>query len=310
MQKYAHNKNQAESGGTRPYLEMPLWWVSMGLMTFGETGNFLAYAYAPATVVAPLGAVSVISNCVLASYVLKEEINGRNILGVALAVVGAVLIVCYAPSSDKDLTITLLEEYMSEPGFIVFVLLILAALGLLFALPERYKKRYVVVYVLICSLTGCLTVMCVKGASTALILTFQGKNQFDHLMPFVLVFAMVGTLLVQVKYLNLAMINFGASEVVPIYYVLFTLASIVGGIVLYKEFEQHCPEDNPDCHYTLLFLFGCLVTFTGVYLIAFNKQQNKPAVEKPWEQHLDRTATEGREKMLAAAEAETEMEAR
>lgn len=304
MQKYAHNKNQAESGGTRPYIEMPLWWFSMGLMTFGETGNFLAYAYAPATVVAPLGAVSVISNCVLAGYVLKEEINGRNILGVALAVVGAVLIVCYAPSSEQDLTITLLEEYMSEPGFIVFVLFIMAALAALFSLPESYKKRYVVVYVLICSLTGCLTVMCVKGASTALILTFQGKNQFDHLMPFVLVIAMVGTLLVQVKYLNLAMINFGASEVVPIYYVLFTLASIIGGIVLYKEFEQHCPADNPDCHYTLLFLLGCVITFTGVYLIAFNTQQKKPPPPKVWA-HLGPKAADGSEKMIPA---ETEME--
>jgi hypothetical protein len=34
----------------------------MALMFVGEAGNFLAYAYAPATLVAPLGAVSVISN--------------------------------------------------------------------------------------------------------------------------------------------------------------------------------------------------------------------------------------------------------
>lgn len=38
----------------------------MIMMALGETGNFLAYAYAPATVVAPLGAVSVISNSLLA----------------------------------------------------------------------------------------------------------------------------------------------------------------------------------------------------------------------------------------------------
>jgi hypothetical protein len=31
----------------------------------GEVGNFLAYGWAPTTLVAPLGAVSVISNCVL-----------------------------------------------------------------------------------------------------------------------------------------------------------------------------------------------------------------------------------------------------
>jgi len=35
----------------------------------------------------------------------------------------------------------------------------------------------------------------------------------------------------QVRILNLAMINFGASEVVPVYYVLFTMASIGSGMV-------------------------------------------------------------------------------
>ena len=40
----------------QPYIRLKLWWVGMVLMAMGETGNFLAYAYAPATVVAPLGA--------------------------------------------------------------------------------------------------------------------------------------------------------------------------------------------------------------------------------------------------------------
>jgi hypothetical protein len=59
--------------------------------------------------------------------------------------------------------------------------------------------------------------------------------------------------------------------VVPVYYVLFTLSSIVGGIVLYKEYHQHCPPAAPDCHYTLFFLLGIAVTFCGVYLIAFSR---------------------------------------
>lgn len=71
------------------------------------------------------------------------------------------------------------------------------------------------------------------------------------------------------KYLNLAMINFGASEVVPVYYVMFTFWSILGGMVLYKEYHQNCPEGNPECHYTLWFLLGCAITFSGVYLITF-----------------------------------------
>lgn len=97
------------------------------------------------------------------------------------------LIVSYAPSSDQQLTMEVLAEYMSEMGFVVFVVCILVVTSGLFLLPDKYKKHYVVVYTLICSLTGCLTVMCVKGVSTALILTLQGHNQFFNVLPWVLV---------------------------------------------------------------------------------------------------------------------------
>ena len=95
----------------------------------------------------------------------------------------------------------------------------------------------------------------------------QGDNQFYNFLPWVLVMTVVVTLMIQLKYLNLAMMHFGASEVVPVYYVLFTFCSIMAGVLLYKEYHQHCPPDAPDCHYTLFFLGGCFVTFFGVHLI-------------------------------------------
>jgi uncharacterized membrane protein len=113
-QKYAHNENEKRSAGKVSYLRLKMWWVGMLLMALGETGNFLAYAYAPATVVAPLGAVSVISNCFLAHFVLKEHIGLRNLLGVFLAILGSVIIVTYAPSSDRQLTMDLLVRCLTE----------------------------------------------------------------------------------------------------------------------------------------------------------------------------------------------------
>jgi len=276
-QKYAHNMNELDSGGARPYMQLPMWWLGMTLMTLGETGNFLAYAYAPATLVAPLGAVTVISNCILAHYVLKENINSRNVWGVVLAIVGAVFIVTYAPSSDQQLTMDLLEQYMTGKLFVAYMFCLIAVITSLFLTRESHQKRYVVIYVLICSMTGSITVMCVKGVSTALILTFQGHNQFIYFVPWMLLVTTIGTILIQMRYLNLAMINFGASEVVPVYYVLFTFWSILGGMVLYKEYHQNCPDANPHCNYTLWFLLGCVITFSGVYLITFASKEETDA---------------------------------
>eukprot|EP00293_Proteomonas_sulcata_P006623 CAMPEP_0184329616 /NCGR_PEP_ID=MMETSP1049-20130417/144247_1 /TAXON_ID=77928 /ORGANISM="Proteomonas sulcata, Strain CCMP704" /LENGTH=467 /DNA_ID=CAMNT_0026651999 /DNA_START=27 /DNA_END=1430 /DNA_ORIENTATION=+ len=278
LQKYVHNENEKVSGGETPYTKIPLWWVGMGVMILGETGNFLAYAYAPATLVAPLGAVSVISNCILAHYVLKENLQKSNIAGVILAILGSVLIVTYAPGSDKELTMEILEQYMSQGSFLVFLIFIILTVIGLFMINEEYKKKYVVVYVLICSLLGCITVMCVKGVSTALIRTLSGDFAFGHLLPWILTFTLLGTTVIQIRILNQAMINFGASEVVPVYYVLFTFCSIVGGMVLYKEYHQHCPDNEPNCHRTLLFFLGCVTTFSGVFLITFGEKTTEEAV--------------------------------
>ena len=38
----------------------PLWWAGMLTMIVGEGANFAAYAFAPAILVTPLGALSII----------------------------------------------------------------------------------------------------------------------------------------------------------------------------------------------------------------------------------------------------------
>ena len=49
----------AGSGGFS-YLLQPLWWSGLLTMIVGEVANFAAYAFAPAILVTPLGALSII----------------------------------------------------------------------------------------------------------------------------------------------------------------------------------------------------------------------------------------------------------
>ena len=42
------------------YLREPIWWAGMIAMVVGEAANFTAYAFAPAILVTPLGALSII----------------------------------------------------------------------------------------------------------------------------------------------------------------------------------------------------------------------------------------------------------
>ncbi len=111
---------------------VPAWFLCSNLRDSNACDCLAAYAYAPATKVAPLGAVTVVSNCIIAHYVLKESVRKRNIFGVVLALIGAVFIVTYAPDSQKQLTMELLEQYMMEPSFVVFIICILLSIAGLF----------------------------------------------------------------------------------------------------------------------------------------------------------------------------------
>ena len=73
IQKFAHMKNEALGDNRQPYHKIPLWWCGMAVNAVGEVGNLVAYGYAEATVVTPIGAVGVIFSAVIATFLLKEQ---------------------------------------------------------------------------------------------------------------------------------------------------------------------------------------------------------------------------------------------
>ena len=72
-------------------------------MTVGEAGNFLAYGFAPASIVSPLGVVAIISNCIIAPFFMGERFRWRDLAGVLIAVAGAVTVVLSASDNNPKL---------------------------------------------------------------------------------------------------------------------------------------------------------------------------------------------------------------
>lgn len=87
----------------KSYLRSPYWWAGIILMTLGELGNFMAYGFAPASIVSPLGVVALISNCVFAPFMLKEKFRKRDFWGVIVAIAGAGVVVLSAKSSEEKI---------------------------------------------------------------------------------------------------------------------------------------------------------------------------------------------------------------
>lgn len=85
-------------------------------MVIGEIFNFAAYAFAPAILVTPLGALSVLIGAVLGSYILKEELGTLGKLGSAICLIGAVIIVLHAPPDEDIERIDQILNYAIQPG--------------------------------------------------------------------------------------------------------------------------------------------------------------------------------------------------
>ncbi len=102
-------------------------------------------------------------------------------------------------------------------------------------------------------------------------LSGQGKNQFNHVLPYVAWIAVVVSAVVSVHYLQQAMQHFGNNQVVPVYYATFTLACVVGAAVVYKELDGSPPDK------LVGFFIGIIVAFGGVFAIGM-RRKSQPLV--------------------------------
>lgn len=244
LTKHAHNINQLRDVPL-PYTGMPLWWCGLACTILGEIGNFAAYGFADASLVAPLGAVAVLANAFIAVLFLGEGFRMIDVAGCALCISGGVIIVSSTPSHETALDPEGFVLSLRATPFLVYIAVLSATVAVMLALQERYGDCHVAYYVLLCSLLGSITVICTKGVSTFvnLWLCCGAPSPFGVPIMYALCLVLGSTAILQVGYLNKAMERFGNTETVPVYYVLFTLTTISGSNVLFRDFEQ---EDR--CH--------------------------------------------------------------
>lgn len=92
--------------------------LTLSSVGIGEICNFAAYAFAPAILVTPLGALSVLIGAVLGSYFLKEDLGILGKLGSAICLIGAVVIVLHAPPDEEIETTDQILHYAVQPGML------------------------------------------------------------------------------------------------------------------------------------------------------------------------------------------------
>ncbi|KAJ9538147.1 hypothetical protein OSB04_030880 [Centaurea solstitialis] len=282
---------RAGSGGYS-YLYEPLWWVGMITMVVGEVANFAAYAFAPAILVTPLGALSIIirqdtksevfmfellflfrfiwsinnykpyCSAVLAHIILRERLHIFGVLGCALCVVGSTTIVLHAPQERAIESVAEVWGLATEPAFVFYALLVLVAVFVLVLhyIP-LYGQTHVMCYIGVCSLVGSLSVMSVKALGIALKLTFSGVNQLVYPQTWAFTVCVLLCVITQMNYLNKALDTFNTAVVSPIYYVMFTTLTILASVIMFKDWDGQNPTQ------IITELCGFVTILSGTFLL-------------------------------------------
>lgn len=276
LKKAGTTGTRAGSGGYS-YLYEPWWWAGMITMIVGEIANFAAYAFAPAILVTPLGALSIIFSAVLAHFILREKLHIFGMLGCALCVVGSVSIVLHAPHERTIHSVKELWHLATQPGFLVYGGIVLVVVGvLIFKFVPTYGNSHLIVYVGICSAMGSITVMSVKALGIALKLSFSGHNQFVYYQTWIFTVVVIFTCLLQINYLNKALDTFNTAVISPVYYVMFTTLTIVASIIMFKDW------DSQNTSQIVTELCGFVTILSGTFLLHKTKDMgDSPSSDSP-----------------------------
>ncbi|GAB0099315.1 NIPA2 [Sergentomyia squamirostris] len=235
---------RASSGGFG-YLKEWIWWAGLICMGVGEAANFAAYAFAPASLVTPLGALSVLVAAVMSSKFLNERLNLLGKLGCLLCTIGSVIIVIHSPKEVEVDDLAVLLEKLQDTSFLIYVLVILSiSLVIGVYLGPKYGHTNVIHYVLLCSAIGSLTVMSCKALGLCIKDAISGRSSdFATITPYILIITTVVFIGIQMNYLNRALDIFNTSIVTPVYYVIFTTLVIVASAILFKEWRHMSAAD-------------------------------------------------------------------
>uniref|UniRef100_A0A8C0NP28 NIPA like domain containing 2 n=2 Tax=Canis lupus familiaris TaxID=9615 RepID=A0A8C0NP28_CANLF len=304
IQKYSHVQlaHQEHPG---PYFKSVLWWAGTALMAMGETGNFAAYGFAPITLIAPLGCMSVTGSAIISVMFLKENLRASDLLGMTLAFAGTYLLVNFAPNRSQSISARTVHYYFVGWQFLIYVILEILIFCILLYFHKRKGVKHMVILLTLVALLASLTVISVKAVSGMITFSVMDQMQLTYPIFYIMCIIMIASCVFQVKFLNQATKLYNTTMVVPVNHVFFTTSAIIaggptglesqysthqvidesgrlelsgsdhssavevwnGGIIFYQEFLGAAFVT------VFIYFFGCFLSFLGVFLVTRSREK-------------------------------------
>ena len=232
------------------------------------------------SLLAGLGSIQFITNVLCSSLILKHPVTTRVLYATFAIVLGNVLIVAFASHHSDQLTVDeLWELYTDNPPYQVYCVVLVVLVLVLYVYYKEMKKRLKAQhqlarpgtlahkllpfsYAAISAIIGTQSVLLAKSSSELVRTTLGGNNQFYYPFTYFILTAWITSMVFWLYRMNAALRKFDGVFIIPVLQVVWTLFSIVGGGVYFREFSKFDAKD------TALFTLGVCVVIFGVYLLA------------------------------------------
>ena len=121
----------------RPTIKQPLWVIGLSLITSGSLLDFVAFGMAPQSLLAPLGALSLVWNLLIAPLFNSEKLTRQNMVATCIIIFGTLLTVIFAAHSTPTYTLDDLMSLYTKPVMICYMILVVS---FLVTMATRLKK--------------------------------------------------------------------------------------------------------------------------------------------------------------------------
>ena len=299
LQKRAISANelQVTLHGTKrkAVYKLPLWNFGFTLIIMGSILDFVAFGFAPQSLLAPLGALTLVWNMMLAPCFNKERLDRRDIVSTLVIFLGAIVAVLFASKGTPNYSLQDLKQLYADPitgthssriiscklilclvSYFIIIFFVMVAHFAAIRIIEKldlatpthhvmWTRVHMISYSGVAGLMGGQSVLFAKSVAEIVKSFLRGEHPYVHFEMYLLVLALIVCLVTQIHFLNGGLRYHDALSIVPTYQAYWIISGVLGGCVYFQEIKTYSLLQS------LMFTLGILITIVGVVLLAQRK---------------------------------------
>jgi drug/metabolite transporter (DMT)-like permease len=286
-QKYSMIQ-EIRHGRERSYTRQPIWMLGLLMVILGAFADFAALGFAAASLITPVGGLTMVANLFFASWWLGERISRLDLGSTALIVLGIVLVAAFADKSSQCFDLASLLCLYTRVEFIVYAVFMTLGLMAMYACivvvrkrvktlrdegltGDRAYSRYKRIYPLLCAgmsgIVGAQSVLFAKSAVEIVKSAMRGGDEFKQFATYVILALMFAAIFGQIHWIAVGLQEFDAVVMVPVFQCVFVVFTIIGGAAYFGEFESFTRIQ------IIMFPVGVAILIIGVMGLAMHKSR-------------------------------------